>query len=133
MPSAHSQFSCFYASYLTFWLLFRATQIPLWNRLLRIAGLLTLALSVSYSRVYLTYHSNAQVLVGMALGTTLGALWMFAVSFFRYIGLVDFVLDLKIAEWFYIKDTALQSKSYIADEYARWKSQRNNQKQKKAV
>lgn len=90
-----------------------------------------MSISVAYSRVYLTYHTAFQVLVGVAIGGFLGISWMLVIGFFRDIGLVDWVLSLKIAEFFYIKDNALKSKSYVADEYRKWKKEWEEEKKKK--
>lgn len=80
MPSAHTQFMCFFATFVTllavrklkftdnFW--FFLTGFISWP----------LAFFVGMSRVYLGYHSLHQVYAGGCLGTVLGALWFYTVT-----------------------------------------------------
>lgn len=44
-------------------------------RIMIIAGCIITAMLVTYSRVYLLYHSNSQVLYGALIGITLGTAW----------------------------------------------------------
>ena len=67
MPSAHAQFMAFYAADLTAWTLAHGHISPL-KKALRVAWVVTLAALVSYSRVYLNYHTPVQVAVGCAVG-----------------------------------------------------------------
>lgn len=128
MPSAHSQFLFFYAAYLTTWMYTRARKFSVFKRAYRTLGLFTLAVLVAYSRVYLSYHTPEQVLVGAAAGTVLGVTWALFIGALRDFGVVDWVLGWPIAGWFYIKDTALDTGSTIEIEYARWKHTRRKQK-----
>lgn len=92
MPSSHSAVIAFAA--VTALLLFNhrtaaaeaarkqpASPSPLTDRLaravelLQLQALLALAAAVGYGRVYLGYHSPAQVAAGMALGAALAAAW----------------------------------------------------------
>ena len=132
MPSAHAQFMAFYAAYLTAWTLAHAHFSPL-KKALRITWVVGLCALVSYSRVYLNYHTPAQVAVGIAVGVLFGLGWHRAVLFMRWIGLVDWVLDhVFLADWFYVKDSAATSGSFVEDEYAQWKKQRAATRSKKA-
>lgn len=90
--------------------------------------LLLLALAVSFSRVYLFYHTDLQVLVGSAVGIVFAAGWISIVFLLRKFGIVDWVLDWPIIKWFYIKDTSLSSYSFIQDEYYRWRKDRKRGK-----
>ena len=74
MPSSHSQFTWFCCSYMIFFTLFRLTQTSTW-KVLTVVSCLTTGLVMSYSRVYLEYHTVAQVLWGAILGLAGALLW----------------------------------------------------------
>lgn len=91
MPSNHSQFMAFWAAWLSLWAL-RKWGAP---RPLRLAGagaVQALSTAVMYSRVFLKYHTYAQVGAGFVVGTVAGALWYAAVEVVlrpRFAGLAD--------------------------------------------
>lgn len=104
-PSSHSQFMFFFAMYCTL-LTFKGTGI--WNpRTKFFVNSLHWALAVLtiYSRVYLGYHSVAQVFAGTALGICLGALWYWVVN-----SMISCYFPLLEESYFgrmlYIKDTS---------------------------
>ncbi|XP_074586360.1 lipid phosphate phosphatase gamma-like [Curcuma longa] len=80
-PSSHSQYMFFFASYFTLLCLLNGAGFSSLRsrRLLALlpwpAALLTL-----YSRVYLGYHTIAQVIAGATLGMALGAGWFWIVN-----------------------------------------------------
>lgn len=98
------------------------------NKTFTIISLLLLALAVSFSRVYLFYHTDIQVLVGSSVGILAAFVWIFVVFTLRKTGIVDWVLDWPIIKWFYIKDTSLSSHSFIKDEYKKWRKDRKRGK-----
>lgn len=65
MPSYHSQASFFLAAYLS-------VGHPVWSG--RVCFLVTIAVGVAYSRVYLKMHTPAQVIAGGAVGVVLALL-----------------------------------------------------------
>ncbi|EDV27592.1 uncharacterized protein TRIADDRAFT_53442 [Trichoplax adhaerens] len=78
MPSSHAQFMGFFAVYFILLLNVRAYALSSSDRLWNIAisaEVAAIAIVVSYSRIYLMYHTTMQVLVGFLLGTLLGVLW----------------------------------------------------------
>ena len=96
MPSNHSQFVCFFAAYWCSYLLWNknnhaaryakdsdsCTQKQegghLCHSIIRPAATICIllgALLVSAGRVYLTYHTTAQVLIGAVVGTIAGKSW----------------------------------------------------------
>lgn len=79
MPSNHAQFMGFTAVYLTLWTIKRWKVSPLW-RAAAALGLQGLAAIVIASRVYLLYHSVAQVVAGAAVGAVAGGAWFAAVE-----------------------------------------------------
>ncbi|KAL4219386.1 Dolichyldiphosphatase 1 [Mactra antiquata] len=94
MPSSHSQFMFFFATYMILFLFIRIYRNyncldDLWKYLTAI-GSLTVACVVAYSRVYLGYHTSSQVLWGGIIGIILGCIWFAAVQvvltpFFPYV------------------------------------------------
>jgi dolichyldiphosphatase len=77
MPSNHSQFVSFFC---IFYILhvFHMKPQPLSTLVKRfvVLSLLSLQFVVCYSRVYLSYHTSEQVIVGALVGGLFGALWM---------------------------------------------------------
>lgn len=104
-PSSHSQYMFFFAVYLTL-LTYKRFGILVRNQMSVVLLLVwPLAILTMYSRVYLGYHTAAQVFAGAALGTFLGGLWFWAVnsglrSFFSVIEESTF------GRFFYVKDTS---------------------------
>jgi len=76
MPSNHSQFMFFLATFAALASFSGSEPIVAYQK--AIAGFIgMLACLVSYSRVYLEYHSADQVVVGCLVGGFAGALWFF--------------------------------------------------------
>ncbi|KAI9727171.1 MAG: hypothetical protein M1828_007372 [Chrysothrix sp. TS-e1954] len=63
-----------------------------------------LATAVSVSRVYLNYHTPAQVLVGCVAGLLFAGLWFAATEFARGIGLVEWMLEWRLSRSARIRD-----------------------------
>ncbi|KAG4959489.1 hypothetical protein GLYMA_13G137800v4 [Glycine max] len=105
-PSSHCQYMFFFASYLT--LLSLRGGLSFWHvRDNPPLHLLTwsLALLTMYSRVYLGYHTLAQVFAGTALGVFLGAVWFWVVNsvLYPYFPVIE---ESAFGRWFYVKDTS---------------------------
>lgn len=111
MPSSHSQMMWFFASYSVLFLIFRLHHISnyvmelLWKVLVAV-GLITAAVIVMYSRVYLLYHSWAQVLLGAVVGVVLGCGW-FMVVHILFTPLFPTVASWSVCERLMIRDTSL--------------------------
>ncbi|KAL6277727.1 hypothetical protein ACE6H2_021328 [Prunus campanulata] len=104
-PSSHSQYMFFFAIYFT---LMTYKGIGLWHTKNKFAVIFlpwALALLTMYSRVYLGYHTVAQVLAGSALGVFLGALWFWVVNsvLYSYFPVME---ESWFGRAFYIKDTS---------------------------
>lgn len=108
MPSSHSQFMGFVAAYASLWLVFRVKTMSRPNKLIRAILVVALSSAVCESRVHLFYHSRLQVIVGATIGTIFGILWFLILAQSRRLGLVDLILDLKVAQKFYLKDTNIE-------------------------
>ncbi|KAK9920856.1 hypothetical protein M0R45_029396 [Rubus argutus] len=104
-PSSHSQYMFFFAVYFT---LLTYKGIGLWDTQNKFAVNFLpwcLALLTMYSRVYLGYHSVAQVFAGSALGVFLGGLWFWVVNsvLICYFPAIE---ESAFGRYFYIKDTS---------------------------
>ena len=104
-PSSHSQYMFFFAVYFT--LLSYKGIVLLTGKYRWIASFAwwLLAVLTMYSRVYLGYHTVAQVFAGATLGIILGAVWFWVVNsvLFCYF---PFIEESAFGRWFYIKDTS---------------------------
>lgn len=65
----------------------------------------SLAFLTLYSRVYLGYHTLAQVFAGTGLGVFLGAVWFWVVNrvLYRYFPIIE---ESAFGRMFYVKDTS---------------------------
>eukprot|EP00127_Corallochytrium_limacisporum_P003875 Clim_evm89s153 gene=Clim_evmTU89s153 len=75
MPSDHAQVSAFLVVYLTIYALANLTITPSALKYIGIMCMWVCGAAVMYSRVYLTYHTERQVYVGMGVGAALGLAW----------------------------------------------------------
>ncbi|OVA18134.1 Phosphatidic acid phosphatase type 2/haloperoxidase [Macleaya cordata] len=102
-PSSHSQYMFFFAIYFTL-LTYKGIGLS-GGRQKLIVGFVPwpLAFLTMYSRVYLGYHTVAQVFAGAALGSFLGALWFWVVN------------SLLICYFPVIEESALGRMLYIKD------------------
>eukprot|EP00052_Salpingoeca_macrocollata_P014702 m.116016 g.116016 ORF g.116016 m.116016 type:complete len:518 (+) comp19420_c0_seq5:926-2479(+) len=91
MPSAHSQFMFFFAIVFHLWLWHRLTVLPrpefgvgprtvMLVKILLSLGVASYACVVAVGRLYLEYHTRAQVAVGGGLGVMLGVSWFWLVQ-----------------------------------------------------
>ena len=74
MPSSHSQFTWFCSAYMILFTLFRLTNTSTWKSL-TVVSCLTTGLVMSFSRVYLEYHTVSQVVWGAVVGQVGALLW----------------------------------------------------------
>jgi len=134
MPSSHAQFVAFWAVGMGLFLLARhqprankgrrtekkgsgwmgdveACAHGEWSVLERVMVTLAamgLAGAVSWSRIYLGYHTEKQVLVGSAAGVVSAAGWFVITSIVRQMGLLSWALELPVARWFRIRDLIVE-------------------------
>ncbi|KAI0525569.1 PAP2-domain-containing protein [Xylaria bambusicola] len=120
MPSSHAQFVTFFAVSLALFLLFRHqppgpehrrknhTPLTLLERVFwSIVGLLG-ALTVAWSRVYLNYHTEKQVLVGCTAGSVIAIAWFITTSILRQTGWVSWGMETPIAKWLRVRDLVVE-------------------------
>ncbi|KAH8821409.1 hypothetical protein F5884DRAFT_85616 [Xylogone sp. PMI_703] len=132
MPSSHAQFVAFFSVSLTLFLLLRhvpreksANYRPLY--LIERLGLSVLALMcaglVAWSRVYLSYHTPKQVLVGVAAGTVTAIGWFLVVTAVRRLGLLQFFLELPLIRFFRVRDLVVEEDLSQAG-WEKWEARR---------
>jgi len=110
MPSSHSQFMWFFATYFALFLLlrlYRNQQIidDLWKYACAAIGVIC-AVIVCWSRVYLLYHSVSQVVWGALLGCIVGGLWFTAVQCLLT-PLFPLIASCFVGEVFQVRDSTL--------------------------
>lgn len=123
MPSAHSQFMGFFAVYFVFTVWGRVPMTK-GSRLCTSAMLVGSALMVAFSRVYLMYHSLAQVVVGVLVGATLATAFYPLVNVLRDVGVVDWVLGWRVVRMWYVKDSYYHCYQTFADEHGQYVERR---------
>ncbi|XP_077237029.1 phosphatidic acid phosphatase (PAP2) family protein [Tasmannia lanceolata] len=101
-PSSHSQYMFFFAAYFTL-LIFKGIGISKRNQVFVASLPWPFAVLTMYSRVYLGYHTVAQVFAGAALGVLFGAIWFWAVNSFIVVYFPAFERS-AFCRYFYIKD-----------------------------
>lgn len=112
MPSSHSQFMWFFTAYMVLFVLIRlhhnnnSTISQKFWRMLTIVLCITVAVFVAYSRIYLQYHSKAQVLCGMILGSALGIIW-FLVTHLVLTPFFPVIVSWRASEYLLLRDTSL--------------------------
>ncbi|KAL0375108.1 UNVERIFIED_CONTAM: Lipid phosphate phosphatase gamma [Sesamum radiatum] len=104
-PSSHSQYMFFFAVYFTLLTYYRIDI--LFRKQMCIVGLVVwpLAVLTMYSRVYLGYHTAAQVFAGAALGTVLGGGWFWVVNSLLRCHFPA-IEESYFGRFFYVKDTS---------------------------
>ncbi|KAK6511556.1 hypothetical protein TWF481_000471 [Arthrobotrys musiformis] len=126
MPSSHTQFMFFFATYISLWIAVRNKFLPKPVKSLLLLSLPALAVGVAWARVYLHYHTVKQVLVGSGAGVVIGLGWFVATALMRSIAggkLWDFILENEIAKLFYVKDECTVVDLYRRD-WEEWWSAR---------
>ncbi|KAI8346591.1 phosphatidic acid phosphatase type 2/haloperoxidase [Mortierella sp. GBAus27b] len=99
MPSSHSQFMAYFATYLII-LMYRGGSPGVITHFLSV-GVAIWAVLVIYSRVHLYYHTWQQVVAGSLCGCAFAAGYYFFVQrFLRSKGMHDWMLDNAVGRWF---------------------------------
>ncbi|KAI1138836.1 PAP2-domain-containing protein [Hypoxylon sp. FL0543] len=120
MPSSHAQFVAYFAVSLALFLLLRHqppspgvrkrnhTPMSLVERAMWSVVGLAMAAAVAWSRVYLNYHTERQVLVGCAAGTVSAVGWFVITTIVRRSGWLAWALDTPIARFFRVRDLVVE-------------------------
>ena len=133
MPSSHSQFVGFFALSVTLFLLVRHVPDPSRNhspasfdQRVKFSVVVVLgAAAVAISRVYLTYHTPEQVLVGFFGGMVFAVVWFLFSSYLRNNGWIDQAVDTKIARSLRIRDL-LVGEDLAEGGWQRWEGMRKS-------
>ncbi|KAJ8532867.1 hypothetical protein K7X08_015756 [Anisodus acutangulus] len=129
-PSSHSQCMFFFAVYFTL-LTYRKLGLICRNQMLiGIVLVWPIAILTMYSRVYLGYHTVAQVFAGSALGTVLGGGWFWIVNnvFSDFFPAIE---ESAFGRFFYVKDTS-HIPNILRFEYENARSARKHPSYKRA-
>ena len=123
MPSSHAQFVAFWSVSVALFLLVRhrpghgrasntsEARQHAWSvfeRLATSAVALALAAAVAWSRVYLNYHTERQVLAGVAAGVVCAVGWFVVTGIARQLGLLERVLEMPLARLLRIRDLVVE-------------------------
>ena len=136
MPSSHAQFLAFFGLYLTLFLLLRhkpttssAPQppfpLPSPKAQYSILSFLIIvgASLVALSRVYLSYHTPRQVLVGCSAGVISALVWFFVTGWARENGWVQWMLDFRTASILRLRDLVVEE-DLVESGWREWERKR---------
>lgn len=106
MPSSHSQFMSFWATYITLmyvqnWPYYRLSKC---QKMVSVAGVLSCVSIVVGSRIIFEYHNWNQIIVGLVFGSTLASTYYIFVSLLREYGILDCILQLELFRRWGMKD-----------------------------
>ena len=136
MPSSHAQFVAFFCVYLTLFLLLRHSPHPsdthtpttfIQRMFLSVLSFLFAAL-VCASRIYLSYHTTNQVLVGCIAGAMTATMWFAVTAIARQSGWIEWALERRELIMLRIRDLVVEED--LAE--SGWERWRNVKKRRKA-
>uniref|UniRef100_A0A1B6DK95 Dolichyldiphosphatase n=1 Tax=Clastoptera arizonana TaxID=38151 RepID=A0A1B6DK95_9HEMI len=112
MPSAHSQFMWFFATYVLYFIFIRLhhmnnnpTMENIWKAVIS-SSCVSMAIIVTISRVYLQYHTWRQVICGAVVGFLFGSAW-FALTYLIFTPYFPIIVSWRISELLLLRDTTL--------------------------
>ncbi|PVH74967.1 PAP2-domain-containing protein [Cadophora sp. DSE1049] len=132
MPSSHAQFVAFFSLSLTLFLLFRHvpkkptpshTPLTMVSRVLLSGLALASAGLVAWSRIYLNYHTEKQVMVGCLAGTLSAVSWFLITTVVRQSGLLGWILEQYPTRLFRMRDLVVEEDLCQAG-WEKWESKR---------
>ena len=100
------------------------------QRVLVSAGAFMIAALVSWSRVYLGYHTVTQVFAGSAAGVVSGAAWFAITYVMRETGMLAWLLEVPVARWLRIRDLLVEEDLCQAG-WEKWEERRAKRRSKK--
>lgn len=135
MPSSHAQFVAFFCVYMTLFLLIRHSPHPsdthtptTFNQRILLSLLSSLfAASVCLSRVYLSYHTPNQVLVGCTVGVVTAIIWFSVVSIARRTGWITWALDRRELTLLRVRDLVVEE-DLAESGWERWRNVKRRRK-----
>lgn len=126
MPSSHSQFMSFWATYV---LLMYVQNWPYYKlnkcqKVMSTAGVISCVSVVVGSRIIFEYHNWNQTIVGLVFGSMLASAYYVFISLLREYGVLDRVLQLEIFRWWGMKDGFGRGMfKTLAEERAEWEKE----------
>lgn len=131
MPSSHAQYVSFFSITLALFLLFRHVPHPtethtpftFFQRFALSVLALLCAAAVACSRIYLSYHTPRQVLVGCAAGAVFALIWFAFTTYLRRAGWVEWALETELFRLFRVRDLVVQE-DLVDSGWARWEERR---------
>jgi len=99
------------------------TPLPYWQRAALSVCALAGAVAVAVSRIYLSYHTPKQVLVGCLAGALFAFIWFTFTSYLRSEGWIHWALDTGIARMLRMRDLVIHEDLVDAG-WARWEERR---------
>ncbi|KAL6441936.1 hypothetical protein ACFW04_002365 [Cataglyphis niger] len=110
MPSTHAQFMWFFTAYTILFIYFRlnynCTIVEKFWRTIVAVGCIITAVLITYSRIYLLYHSITQIFFGALIGLALGIAW-FIIVHMVLTPFFPIVVSWRISEYLLLRDTTL--------------------------
>ncbi|EUC33664.1 hypothetical protein COCCADRAFT_4789 [Bipolaris zeicola 26-R-13] len=134
MPSSHAQFVSFFSVTLALFLIFRHVPHPtethtpfsLGGRIVLSLLALLGAAAVAISRIYLSYHTPKQVMVGCAAGAIFALVWFAFTTYLRRAGWIEWALDTWLLRVLRVRDLVIQE-DLVDSGWARWEDRRKRQ------
>ena len=131
MPSSHAQFVAYFSVSLALFLLLRhvphpsATHTPssVLERMLLSAIATLCAAAVAASRIYLSYHTSKQVLVGCSAGAVSAVAWFCTTACLRRFGWIEWLLASRPARMLRVRDLVI-GEDLVDAGWERWESRR---------
>jgi dolichyldiphosphatase len=131
MPSSHAQFVAFFFVSASLFLLVRhvpdhsTNHSPATFQLRAAYSFLFFlgSVAVALSRVYLSYHTPAQVIVGYTAGITFAVFWFLFGTYLRNAGWIDWAVDTQLSQMLRVRDL-LVGEDLAEGGWQRWKAVR---------
>ncbi|KAI5921349.1 PAP2 superfamily protein [Camillea tinctor] len=120
MPSSHAQFVAYFAISMTLFLLVRHrppspgvrrrnhTPMTMLERAVWSVACLVMAAAVAWSRIYLNYHTEKQVIVGSIAGAVSAVAWFIITSIIRQTGWLTWAIETPPARWLRVRDLVVE-------------------------
>lgn len=86
--------------------------------------------AVAWSRIYLGYHTEKQVVAGWVAGVVIAIVWFVVTTVVREFGLLAWALELPVARWFRLRDLVVEEDLCQAG-WEKWEGKRETAKRKK--
>ena len=94
-------------------------MLPYWQRVLLSVYIWGVCVAVAVSRIYLSYHTPTQVLVGFTAGALCGVAWFAVTGWLRWHGWVEWVLDTHLARLGRWRDLVVEE-DLVESGWRRW-------------